>query len=104
MKVMPGMVLGDLPQAISGFQAFELQSIVPSVGLATFFLSGFAVRSELKELGNKFDAKMDRQEKELSSMGVKMSALDVKVGALDDKVGALELQSRRFRRQDGQAR
>ena len=135
MKVMPGMVLGDLPQAMSGFQAFELQSIVPLVGLA-IFLSDFAVRSELKELGNKFDAKMDRQEKELSSMGVKMSALDVKVGALDDKVGALdvkvgtelvemsaklgvldvkvgalddkvgalELQSRRFRRQDGQAR
>ena len=37
-------------------------------------------------------------------MGVQMSGLDVKVGALDDKVGALELQSRRFRRQDGQAR
>ena len=90
MKVMPGMVLGDLPQAISGFQAFELQSIVPSVGLATFFLSGFAVRSELKELGNKFDAKMDRQEKELSSMGVKLGVLDVKMGALDFKVGALE--------------
>jgi hypothetical protein len=60
---MPGMVLGDLPKAMSGFQAFELQSIVPSVGLATFFLSGFAVWSKLKELGNKFDAKMDRQEK-----------------------------------------
>ena len=92
MKVMPGMVLGDLPQAISGFQAFELQSIVPSVGLATFFLSGFAVRSELKELGNKFDAKMDRQEKELSSMGVKLGVLDVKMGALDDKVGALDVK------------
>lgn len=92
MKVMPGMVLGDLPQAISGFQAFELQSIVPSVGLATFFLSGFAVRSELKELGNKFDAKMDRQEKELSSMGVKLGVLDVKMGALDDKVGALDFK------------
>ena len=89
---MPGMVLGDLPQAISGFQAFELQSIVPSVGLATFFLSGFAVRSELKELGNKFDAKMDRQEKELSSMGVKLGVLDVKMGALDDKVGALDFK------------
>ena len=89
---MPGMVLGDLPQAISGFQAFELQSIVPSVGLATFFLSGFAVRSELKELGNKFDAKMDRQEKELSSMGVKLGVLDVKMGALDDKVGALDVK------------
>jgi hypothetical protein len=91
MKVMPGMVLGDLPQAMSGFQAFELQSIVPLVGLA-IFLSDFAVRSELKELENKFDAKMDRQEKELSSMGVKMSALDVKVGALDDKVGALDVK------------
>ena len=92
MKVMPGMVLGDLPKAMWGFQAFELQSIVPSIGLATFFLSGFAVRSELKELGNKFDAKMDRQEKELSSMGVKLGVLDVKMGALDDKVGALDVK------------
>ena len=43
----------------------DLQSIVPSIALATFFLSGLTVRSEVKEQGKEMKKAMSVQQKDL---------------------------------------